>query len=366
MIRLTATTDLLRVVTSDAAAYSVAVYASWSDVPLRRSVAAWPPPGTVSSGRYNNVIIAAATTTIVTAPAATAQRGVELVSIRNTHMSIAVTVAVQHTDGTTAVTLWSGELAAGESVVCAPDGVWTRYSVDGVRSGSGLTDLELRASAVPVAIGAAIPAGTNNIGDVDVLTVPAPLSTTGNGTAATALRVTMASDSTGTVIATAPTLTKGTQGATGYSVQDLKDAGRVLKTYTASALACVTAEALISLTPYADLVAGGAATTHAVTSGKRLRIQTIMVTVRATSTALVGGIIRLRMLAGTVLVGSPVHATLGACASEIAATIAGQSRGFMINFPDGLELSGTMQFGLTQLFSAVTATIDVQVVGYEY
>lgn len=48
-------------------------------------------------------------------------------------------------------------------------------------------------------IDAAIPAGTNNIGDVDVLTVPAPLSTTGGGTEATALRVTLASDSTGLV-----------------------------------------------------------------------------------------------------------------------------------------------------------------------
>lgn len=43
----------------------------------------------------------------------------------------------------------------------------------------------------------ALAAGTNNIGDVDVLTVPAPLSTTGGGTEATALRVTVASDSTG-------------------------------------------------------------------------------------------------------------------------------------------------------------------------
>jgi hypothetical protein len=42
-------------------------------------------------------------------------------------------------------------------------------------------------------------AGTNNIGDVDVLSVPAPLSTTGGGTEATALRVTLASDSTGVV-----------------------------------------------------------------------------------------------------------------------------------------------------------------------
>jgi hypothetical protein len=45
----------------------------------------------------------------------------------------------------------------------------------------------------------ALPSGTNNIGDVDVLTVPAPLSTTGGGTEATALRVTIANDSTGVV-----------------------------------------------------------------------------------------------------------------------------------------------------------------------
>lgn len=52
---------------------------------------------------------------------------------------------------------------------------------------------------LPVKIGEALPAGTNNIGDVDILTVPSPLSTTGGGTEATALRVTIASDSTGLV-----------------------------------------------------------------------------------------------------------------------------------------------------------------------
>ena len=45
----------------------------------------------------------------------------------------------------------------------------------------------------------ALVAGTANIGDVDVLTVPAPLSTTGGGTEAAALRVTIANDSTGLV-----------------------------------------------------------------------------------------------------------------------------------------------------------------------
>jgi hypothetical protein len=70
------------------------------------------------------------------------------------------------------------------------------------------------AGTFAVQVDAAIPAGTNNIGDVDVatiaagdnnignvdiVTVPAPLSTTGGGTEATALRVTLASDSTGLV-----------------------------------------------------------------------------------------------------------------------------------------------------------------------
>lgn len=44
-----------------------------------------------------------------------------------------------------------------------------------------------------------IAAGDNNIGNVDIVTVPAPLSTTGGGTEATALRVTLASDGTGLV-----------------------------------------------------------------------------------------------------------------------------------------------------------------------
>lgn len=46
---------------------------------------------------------------------------------------------------------------------------------------------------------ASIAAGDNNIGNVDIVSVPAPLSTTGSGTEATALRVTLATDSTGVV-----------------------------------------------------------------------------------------------------------------------------------------------------------------------
>ena len=46
-------------------------------------------------------------------------------------------------------------------------------------------------------INATLEAASVNIGDVDVLTVPAPLNVTGGGTESSALRVTLANDSTG-------------------------------------------------------------------------------------------------------------------------------------------------------------------------
>lgn len=58
--------------------------------------------------------------------------------------------------------------------------------------GSLTVDGTVAVSSLP-----ALGAGTANIGDVDVLTVPAPLSTTGGGTEAAAQRVTIANDSTG-------------------------------------------------------------------------------------------------------------------------------------------------------------------------
>lgn len=116
------------------------------------------------------------------------------------------------------------DITAGTGTTIATDDCTTghaqlvklAYSADGVRThvtadADGLlvnlganNDVALAAGTnnigdVDVLTLPALPAGTNNIGDVDVLTVPAPLSTTGGGTEATALRVTIASDSTGVV-----------------------------------------------------------------------------------------------------------------------------------------------------------------------
>src|ERR1019366_2585806 len=124
-----------------------------------------------------------------------------------------------------------------------------------------------------------------------------------------------------TVSTTAPTITKGTQAVNGWSVQNLKDAGRTSVVFMCSATAGVTTEALLTLTPIRGTAVGSTGTTLAVTGGKTLRLQTLALTIRNTSTVASGGLIRVRMLAGTVLVSSPVYFTVG---GTVGGALAGQ------------------------------------------
>src|ERR1019366_924443 len=185
---------------------------------------------------------------------------------------------------------------------------------------------------------------------------------TGTGASGTGIpRVTVSNDSN--IIITAPTLTKGTQAATGLSVQNLKDSGRTSVVFMCSATAGVTTEALLTLTPIRGTAVGSTGTTLAVTGGKTLRLQTLALTIRNTSTVASGGLIRVRMLAGTVLVSSPVYFTVGA---TVGGALAGQCSTATINFPDGFEISNTTQIGISQLCAATTCTIDTVFSGFEY
>jgi hypothetical protein len=76
------------------------------------------------------------------------------------------------------------------------DGTATTQPVSGTVTVTQATAGNLNAT-VTGTVTANLAAGTNNIGDVDVLSVPAPLNVTGGGTEASALRVTIANDSTG-------------------------------------------------------------------------------------------------------------------------------------------------------------------------
>jgi hypothetical protein len=211
-----------------------------------------------------------------------------------------------------------------------------------------LTDGQLRASAVPISGTVTANAGSGTFA------VSGPL--TDAQLRAGAVPV------SGTVTITPPTLTKGAQGSTGLSTQDLKDAGRVLRVFSASFTAATT-EALVTLTPITDGTAGATGTTFAVTSGKRLRLQSFSVSTKNAGAAGQGVVCNLRITAtGAVAANSPLIAT---CAAGTYLATANVTNGNCVTFPDGFELSGNMQFGISQIGTA-TAGNTVTLIGYEY
>lgn len=107
MIYLTSTSDLFRVLTGSAGA--IDVYASWVDI------TGTPPVAT--PGRTNTAqITGATTTTTVASPAVSTQRTVKFHSWRNASATVANTITVEHTDGTTLVTLVTVTLQPGDQL----------------------------------------------------------------------------------------------------------------------------------------------------------------------------------------------------------------------------------------------------------
>lgn len=158
------------------------------------------------------------------------------------------------------------------------------------------------------------------------------------------------------------TQVKGVQGTVALMVQDFKDAGRVLKVFAAQFTAATT-EALVSLTPTSDGVAGSAATSFAVTAGKKLRIQALLLTCFNATAAIHSCQVNLRISpTGAATVTSPIFGTV---ATSTAAATANLSNSQAQSFPDGIELSGPMQFAVSQVGVALAGQ-TVVVIGYEY
>jgi hypothetical protein len=105
MLILASTSDILRIVTSAAA--TVDIHATWAD----------NAAGTVTPGRTNTEVTTATTTTVVGSPAASTQRTVQLLTVRNVHASVVTDVTIQHFDGTTSIDMHKTTLGPGESVV---------------------------------------------------------------------------------------------------------------------------------------------------------------------------------------------------------------------------------------------------------
>jgi hypothetical protein len=105
VLLLVSTSDKLQVATSSAA--DTDTQASYVDY----------ASGVITPGRLNKAIASATTTDVVAAPAASTQRNVKHLSIRNKHASTNQDVTVRHTDGTTIVELFKCTLAPGEELV---------------------------------------------------------------------------------------------------------------------------------------------------------------------------------------------------------------------------------------------------------
>lgn len=109
MLLLTSTSDLVRIVTGSAV--TVDVQASWIDFNTT----------TQTPGRTNTLITTATTTTVVASPAASTQRNVKRLTVRNKSGS-SCDITVLHTDGTTIVELFKATLLTKETLTFDEEG----------------------------------------------------------------------------------------------------------------------------------------------------------------------------------------------------------------------------------------------------
>ena len=168
------------------------------------------------------------------------------------------------------------------------------------------------------------------------------------------------------------TLTKATQGATGFSVQDLKDAGRSARNILLDSFAVAAATETLNTMSYSTdngtLTTG---TSYTVTTAKRLRIQAVSVglhTITGNTTA-VAVIVRIRVNnAGAATVTSPVQMVIPlagiAAANQNADTV-------VIAIPGGWEFVAGAGIGVTTTCAGFVATtaapkVDISIIGYEY
>lgn len=170
---------------------------------------------------------------------------------------------------------------------------------------------------------------------------------------------------------TPPTLTKGTQGSTGFSVQNLRDAGRTSCFYSATAAAAgtTTTETAITLTASEGTAATSTGTSFTPTSGKTFRIQSIMVGCRGNTTATIQTtIFSLRLNAAGAVITSSTPVVFSFRITTPATQFAYDRIFFQI--PEGYDIfgDGTLQWGITANATYTTnpPTWDVAIAGYRF
>lgn len=171
---------------------------------------------------------------------------------------------------------------------------------------------------------------------------------------------------------TPPTVTKATQGATGFTVQSIKDAGRSSRNIFLDSFAvAATAETIMTMSYSADNATVTTGTSYNVTAAKRLRLQSITASLHTITgnTTAVNVIVRIRVNnGGAGLVTSPIQLVI-----PIQGIAAANQAGLpvTISFPDGWEFVAGAGLAVTVACSGFVTTtaapkVDITIVGYEY
>lgn len=247
-----------------------------------------------------------------------------------------------------------------------------------VKTTAGLTDTQLRASAVPVSVPIPVPVSDN----AGSLTVDAPVGTPvwsrlSNGLAAligqqnmaASIPVVVASDQSaldvsdraarllGVIAASTnrlgsvrivdsadadQTTVKGTQTSRFLGTQDAKDSGRVNKMFTFEFAFAQTAETILTVTTSNDGAANSTFTSYTYPSGKRLRITSVSLEAEHLGTGTTVPqrcYLRLRNNnGGAATAASPLQGVWGV-AAEPPAILKTAAWGAW-SFPDGIEYLG--------------------------
>lgn len=275
-------------------------------------------------------------------------------------------------------TFWQATQPVSGTVAATQSGTWnvgTVTTLTSITNAVAVTGTFWQATQpVSGTITANLAAGTNNIGDVDVLTLPALAAGTnniGDVDVLTLPALPAGNNNIGDVDVIPPTLVKGTQGSTGFMTQDIKDAGRTEIMFRAVAAAAGTTgtETAITLTKSAGTAATSTGTSFVVTSGKRFRITHISIATRGHATATIQTTtfnIRINT-GGAVTTGStPI---IFSARSATPATASAWDR-YIVDLGEGYEIlgDGTLQFGVTAAATYTTnaPTWDITIIGYEY
>ena len=170
-----------------------------------------------------------------------------------------------------------------------------------------------------------------------------------------------------TIAAQMPAATaKGTQAATFGAVQLSKDTGRAKVILTLTKVTSITTEALVTLTIKKGDATTTTGTSYTISAGKTLRLQSILLSATLTVAGITAVAVRLREGAaggGALALASDIISEVEVSANTATIGVSGQQ---LINFPDGLEITGGQIIGVSELATTVDAAVTLVITGYEY